>query len=322
MTEKTVYRMSSCGYCPRRLGYHRLGYKPLPFPAWLETSAEEGHWHEERIVKELEQGKLELPEYGQLSWLINNRQKEVTLEYPSFFIRGHIEGTATIYPYNAEKHRHNLFEIKSMSPFEFDRWMRGRWLEFPAYADQLTAYMEATKLKEALYIVKNRSTGYKDKQIITEPPTSFTTIAAKLTNIELAAQASNLISEEFDPNNWECKRCEYRNHCMPPLPILAEDQEKQLAEAVDKWRKGKALATEGYSLMDNAKVVLRGYAELTPTQKLIFNGLATSIYNHHSVSYPKDEVEKLLAQDILKGIAKIVDRLDCRIDDLAKKEAQ
>ena len=318
MTDKYCFRMSSCAQCPRRLGYKPLDYPALPFPAWLETSAEEGHWHELRIINELKQGKIGIPGYGLVPWFTDAQQKEYEIEYPSFILRGHIEGIASTPPY-IDPH---LLEVKSMSPFEFDRWMRGRWLEFPSYADQLTAYMEATGLKEALYIVKNRSTGYKDIQIITEPPSSFNTIVARLAQIEWFAQTSELYQKEFDPNNWECKRCEYRNHCMPPLPVLAEDQEKQLAEAVDKWREGKTLAIEGSILMDAAKVTLRGYTELTPTQKIVFNQLAVSIYAVHTVKYLREDVEKLLSPDVLKGIAKITDSSSCRIDDLAKKEVQ
>lgn len=304
MTEKTVYRMSSCGYCSRRLGYQRLDYEALPFPDWLKTSAEEGHWHETRIKDELMADDI----------AVYDEQEELKLEYPSFVLTGHIDGKIS------NQGSKQLLEIKSMSPFEFDRWMRGRWVEFPAYADQLTAYMEATGLKEALYIVKNRSTGYKDKQIIEGQPTSFNTIIIRLAMIEKAAQKNILLDVEFDPNNWECKRCEYRQHCMPPLPVLVEDQEKALFEAVEKWRKGDALVDEGSILKDAAKVILRGYAELTPTQKLIFNQLAVTIYAVHTIKYPKNEVEKLLSPDTLAEIAKITDRQDCRIDDLEKKD--
>ena len=285
----------------------------------MTTSAEEGHWHEERIIGELERGEIDIPGYGKIPWTIQDRQKNVMLEYPTFTLTGHIEGNAIPSDRVTEKLR---FEIKSMSPFEFDRWMRGRFIEFPAYADQLTTYLVAEPLDKTIYIVKNRSTGYKDIQVIKEPPSNIHDIEMKLLRVESLVPAGELCQEEFDPNNWECKRCEYRQHCMPPLPVLAEDQEKALFEAVEKWRKGKILATEGYALMDNAKVTLRGYAELTPTQKLIFNGLATSIYSVHTVSYPRTEVEKLLSPDALAEIAKITDRQDCRIDDLAKKEMQ
>ena len=49
-SEKPVYRMSSAGYCPRRLSAARLEHEPAEAPAWLERAAEEGRWHEQRIV--------------------------------------------------------------------------------------------------------------------------------------------------------------------------------------------------------------------------------------------------------------------------------
>lgn len=318
MSEKHTYRASECGYCPRRLGYQRLNYEALPTPSWLTSSAEEGNWHEKRIKDELKKDSL-----------VDREQEEVKLEYPNFILMGHIDGVYMEIPKgwcpenpdqdNSPKEQ--LLEIKSMSPFEFDRWMKGRFNEFPAYADQLTAYMEATRLKEALYIVKNRSSGYKDIQIIKEQPTNFENIVQRLTRIEQLAQVGELFQKEFDPDNWECKRCEYRQQCMPPLPILAEDQEKVLFEATENWRRGKTQASEGYKLMDDAKAILRSYAEATPTQRLVFNGIMTRIYAVHTVSYPREEIEKLLSKDILAGIARIGDRFDCRVEDLEKREA-
>ena len=49
--DKSYYRMSSAGYCPRRLGAIRLGMEATPVPNWVQQSAEEGNWHEERIKK-------------------------------------------------------------------------------------------------------------------------------------------------------------------------------------------------------------------------------------------------------------------------------
>ena len=147
---KPIYRMSEAGKCPRALSAMRLGYEAEPKPEWLERTANEGNWHEQRIIEELRADDI----------AVVRQQEEVKLDYPLFTLIGHIEGT--IYDH---KDTEDLFEVKSMSQFEFDRWMRDYFRAFPHYADQLALYMEGSNLHQCLYIVKNRNNGYLQEGI-------------------------------------------------------------------------------------------------------------------------------------------------------------
>lgn len=156
MDNRIVFRMSSAGQCPRSLSAEYLGYKPEAKPDWLETAADEGRWHEERLVQEINTGNI----------VIKDRQLAVKIEQPNFMLLGHIDGKIdTISNIGFVPHT-RLLEIKSMSQYEFDRWMKDKWTGFPEYADQIACYMQATGLSETAYYVKNRSSGYVDKDII------------------------------------------------------------------------------------------------------------------------------------------------------------
>ena len=108
--------------------------------------------------------------------------------------------------------------------------------------------------------------------------------------------------------------------CAPPPPVLAEDQEKQLTEVIAQYRAAKRQADAAAEIIDNARNVLRQYAEVSPTHSLTFDGLTTKIYPVKFVSYPKGDVERLLDADTLRSIAKVTERMDCRITDKAEPE--
>jgi len=272
--------------------------------------AEEGKWHEQRLITELRADDIAV--YGE--------QDELTISHDGIILLGHRDGVAN-------DHGHEmLLEVKSMSQREFDRWMRGRWQEFPWYADQLAAYMEASGLDEALYLVKNRNTGYVDRQIERaadlQASIRVSMIIERLKVCEFyIGQGEPVPTYSFDPEKIECRRfCEFKQHCMPPKPVLAEDQEAELWQATADWRRGDALIDEGKALVEPARAILRLYAELAPEHKMVFDNVLTTTYPIHKVSYAKKDVEASLPAEVLAEIAKIEDSWGCRITDLAGKE--
>lgn len=308
-TTDNIYRMSECGHCPKRLSYARLGYEPLPRPEWLDQAAEEGNWHEQRMKDELRADDIAV--YGE--------QDELVIKQDGITLVGHRDGLCN------DHGDEMLLECKSMSQQEFGRWMRGRWQEFPWYANQVVCYAIASGLDKVRYLVKNRNNGYLEDKTATLDELGGTSrlgiITRRLADVNNHVDLNTLVDCEYNPEKIECRRfCEFRHHCMPPPPVLAEDQEAELTQATTDWRRGKALIEEGEALVEPAKAILRLYTELTPDHKMIFDNVLSTVYPVHKVSYPKKEVEARLPTDILAEIAKVEDRWDCRITDLREKE--
>ena len=286
--EKPVFRMSSAGNCPRALSALLLGYKPETPPAWLEQAAVEGQWHEARIVDEL---KTE-------GYTVYHQQLEVKLEYPDFILLGHIDGKVFKYDAGSGKDNHRLLEIKSMSQYVFDQWMKNGFGYFPNYADQLTCYMEATGLKEALYIVKNRNSGYVDRKIITKQPSSMDDIIAKLANVALAKE---LYAGEIDVNSVECRQCLFKYLCLKTKEDMTKATEAELLEASKEWREGTALTEQGEALVKKAKEKFSEHTIASGIDRWRFDDLVVNLVKvRETISYPKDKLQGIFTAEQLK----------------------
>jgi len=316
--DKITFRMSSAGKCPRALSAQLLGMESEVVPEFVMRAAEEGNWHEARIIAQLERE-------GQF---IDCRQKEHTLEYPSFNLIGHIDGVVIKQPQLATKEdldaegdgKWQLLEIKTMSQYEFDRWMKGRFEAFPNYAAQITCYMEATGLNECLYIVKNRSSGYEDRQVLTEKPSHMTEIIGKFTDVVNHIMGKQLCEGNFDPQSIECRRCEYKKLCIPEPKELTPVEEIVLNVASDDWRHGRELVTEGQKMIDRAKVAFEQHTRATNQPKWSFNKLAIQLVHYkESVTYPKKKLLATFTEEQLEPASQVKDAYDqLRITDLEK----
>ena len=308
---KQLFRMSECGYCPKKLTYKYLHYTPTPAPAWLESSAREGKLHELWLLDELRADDIAI--YGE--------QLALTLDYPLITLEGHPDA------FENDHSIERVVECKSMSQNEYQRWMSQGFDGFQNHAAQITAYMTATGLPCRL-IVKNRNTGTthgldpRDTQYFMEtPPRDINEIVRVLSDVaECIANHELYPNVEFQPDNIECKRCQFGYLCAPPPPVLAEDQELQLTAMVAQYRAAKTKADAAAKLIDSARAVLRQYAETSPTHSLTFDGLTAKVYPVKFTSYPKGEIEKLIDADTLRSIAKVTDRMDLRITDKGENE--
>ena len=283
--------MSSAGNCPKRLSAERLNIECEPLPAFVYTAAKEGNWHEARIKDELAKEMV----------VIIDEQRELVIEHDTFKLVGHIDGII------AETETENkLLEIKSMSQYQFDKWMKGGFAAFPLYAAQLACYSLASGLKDVCYIVKNRSSGYKDIRYFTVTENGlFNTagILAKITEVEKLALEGKVYPAEFDIKSTECKQCEYKRMCLPVAKELNGIDNQILQTAVDSWRKGNKLAKQGKDLVDGAKDVLQVYAESQPEKKLVYDQLVTSMYSvaEAPVSYTRKAYTACKITDLKKG---------------------
>ena len=311
MTDKYIYRMSSAGKCPRALSAERLGYIPTSAPAWLETAANEGKLHEDWIVSQLEAD----------GYNIGGRQAEMILEYPQFKLVGHIDGVAI------KDNRQYLLEIKTMSHFEFQRWMKETFLGFNTYADQVSLYWQALKqqmsLAGALYVVKNRSSGYTDQFIMPQPPSDFELVISKLIAVEASVANGVLYEADFDPSSIECKRCNFRDQiCLVNKEQLEPAIEATLIEAVKQVREGNALIAQGKELYDAGKKTLANHAEaVSPDKKHIFDidNMHVSRFNVKRVTYPKANIESAFDKSIFEPLQSISEYWQTNVQDLRKE---
>lgn len=302
--DKPIFRMSESGKCLRALSAKLLGCEPTPAPSWLETAANEGKWHEKRIVEKLREHDN-----------VFDQQQEVSLEYPTFVLVGHIDGK--IQDYDLQR-AERLLEIKSMSQFEFQRWMRGGFASFPNYASQITCYMEATELKECLYIVKNRSSGYEDRQVLTSTPDSMVVIEYKFQQVVEAVQLSKLCQVDLDLDSIECQRCDYKYLCVPEVKELTPLEKADLDFAAKEWRRGKAITEKGQAMIDNAREIFDQHTRATNIFKWQHSGLAIQLVHYNEQkTYPKSKLLQHFTEEQLEPAGQIKEAYDqLRISDM------
>jgi CRISPR/Cas system-associated exonuclease Cas4 (RecB family) len=270
-----TYRMSHVGTCPRALSAERLGLKSEALPAWLESSANEGKKHEEWIIEELQADDI----------AVTGRQMELVYRITdNIGLLGHIDGIV-----NNHSDTKQLLEIKTMSQYEFDRWMRGGWSEFPQYATQLTCYMEALGIYKALYVVKNRNNGFIDKKEIVGTPEPMEAIVAELIEVEKCVAEGKLFPAEYDPVNTNCKRCRYKQHCLEIVNV-SEQEMPALSLAVINWRKGKLLEIEAKEFVDGAEEVFEQHSIAINKMKWKFENLVISLSENKAKPYYKKEI--------------------------------
>lgn len=310
---KLIIRMSSSGDCPRALSAELLGYKPEAAPPWLETSAKEGNWHEQRIRAKLAEEGFVIDHSTEpcpkcLEMFGDKRYgNHMELETAGFTLIGHNDGEIIKAPELPEPvHTPALLEIKSMSQFEFDRWMRGRWAEFPGYAAQVTCYMASKSLKEGYYVVKNRNSGYEERSVLHGTPLPMTTIVANLTTVSTAINAQRLAEGNFDPTSIECRRCFFKSLCSPSETVLTPVEEKALDKAVELYRLGKNLEAEAETNITAAREIFNQHMGYSKLQQYRHKGVLISIINYkESLTYPKAKLLKFFTTDQLAPVAEI-----------------
>lgn len=296
MTQNT-YRMSSAGKCARALSAQKLGIKAAEAPAWLSRAGDEGKWHEWRLVHQLRDEGYD----------IYDQQKELVIEKNGYRLVGHIDGVAK------KGGQVYLLEIKSMSQYEFDRWMKGRFLEFLSYADQITCYMTAGPFTQTLYLVKNRSSGYIDRDILTGPPSDPDLIFNKLDQVEEWVAKQKLYPAEFSLSELECRRCFFRTQvCVQEKENLPEATKAELSKAAEMVKEGLTQKKAGEDLYREGKGILTGYMSIVSPEKkhsfrvddVLVSRFRVPAYGDFSFSYPRKELEETVPEEFLMQVRK------------------
>jgi hypothetical protein len=122
----------------------------------------------------------------------------------------------------------------------------------------------------------------------------------------------------FDPQSIQCQRCLYQYLCITK-PEPTEVDITMLDQAVELWRKGKALVDEGQDLIDEARLTLGSYASKLDTRKFVHNQLAVQLIVQHRISYDRKVLEGTIPEELLAPARKEQDVEQLRINDMAKE---
>ena len=298
--DKVIFRMSDAGECPKALVAERLKYESTPIPSWLETTAEEGRWHEERAKKKLRKEGWAVEECEVCPACLETMGQErsgihVYLEMEKFIWIGHLDGRIS-----RDGQRKNL-EVKSRSQFEFDRWMKDGFGGFPWNADQLTVYAEADQQSEWLYFVKNRNSGYEDRRFLNQAPSDIREIVQRHNLVVDCIQKIELPDIAFNPTSIQCRRCNFKKICLPEPKALSPVEESDLQAAVDKWRAGKILQADGKVLVGEAIRAFEVHTGATGIEKWRFDDLVVNtVHVKESVTYGKERLLEMFTEEQLK----------------------
>jgi hypothetical protein len=301
MNGKVVIRMSGSGHCVRARTAELSGkYEHIarPTPSWLMESAEEGKMHEIWIKDEL----------YKKGFVIFDEQLELKLEYPEFILLGHIDGK-DLMPVIEERKFIELLEIKSMSQFEFQRWHNGRFSEFPQYASQLSCYATATELNNIRYIVKNRSSGYKDIQMLnhdTFPVKQEFSKVVENCNIVVKNLEHNTLPEvEYDGASLQCRRCAYDRLCVKDIVDLHTlINNEELIATTKRYREASAKLAEYTKAVNDEKAIIKSHLLAAGVKKVLVNELALQLITvKPRFDYPKKSLLQFVTKDELDQIA-------------------
>jgi hypothetical protein len=294
--------MSSSGHCARRLGADLLGEDASGFPAWLQTSADEGNWHEARLKNEMRE----------LGCQVTDEQLELRVSRSGYESVGHIDGSLlitssllasplwTIHYIDSSKsdvdlQNKHLLEVKTFSFLEHQRWIaEGFDGYFKAYAAQHTMYRNALGERGISYLAtKDRSGGARNLYIIGKDPLSIDDIWTKLDEVAQCVEQGDLPKREFDHDSLECRRCNVKAGCLSHLPSVNEEEVLQAAE---DYVAGREQEKEGKTLKEQARDLLIAYAKRTQQDKWLARDWVVS-YLH----FPRESVS-------IRGLLQIMER--------------
>jgi len=273
--------MSEAGMCIRALSAQYLGMKPEERPAYLDIAAEEGKWHEQRVKDKLRTEGYEVEECRLCPVCHVAREGiHVEMRFNNFLLVGHLDGKVN---HNNLKGKH-ILEVKSKSQYEFDRWMRGQFKEFQEEADQIACYMAASPEKTVMFCVKNRNSGYLDRNFYRYDDVAFDNwtfaerfimIVDKFDMLIAHLGKKELVPAVCDLSTLRCRRCFYKYLCIKPAEMTLQE-EAVLHQAAETWRKGKLLEFESKKLLADSKDIFEQHILAAKQQNMSFEEIVIS----------------------------------------------
>lgn len=314
MTNQLIIPMSSSGHCIRALTAELLGKESKDIPHWLSTAAKEGNLHEKAIKDDLRaKGEIIEESIGECQeckkrFGTGRQGIHVEIDLGTILMIGHMDG---LHRYNTDEFCPRKLECKSMSQYEFQRWMKDRFVAFPHYGDQLTCYGEATHISESLYIVKNRNNGYCDIQLLKEDPHDFQEIKSRLLYVAECVENNKLPDVDYNPESIYCNRCLFTGLCLPEPKEYSSATIELLQSALDKKAKSIELEKQATSLKYEAEQVIKDHLKAIGQNKLKFSGWSISMTPNQTVTtYPKANLLRILSEEQLKEVANVSNPFD------------
>ena len=312
---KLIIPMSSSGYCPRALTAKFIGVKGKAFPKWLETAAEEGNLHEDAIKAKLRSEGYIIQddrneclickeEYGS-----GRKGIHVEIEMDKYKLVGHMDGLVT--GVVNELSMNHILECKSMSQNEYWRWAKGGFDEFPQYAAQITCYMIAMDLYQAMYVVKNRNNGFTERNMLNNLQSDWAELCYKLDHVAECVENKQLAEAEYKPETIECQRCVYSEFCVPTPVIVGPKRLEEVMNALNNRAALKEHITELDKDVKFQEEIIKSYLRETGLKQRKFGYVLSLSEGCTTTTYPKNNlIAAGVTDDTLREAARVGEPYD------------
>lgn len=249
-----VFRASAVGNCTKALIAAYMEFEPVQPPQWIKEKMDESGRLEDYIV---ELANREISGVPHKPYTPSQRTVEHWFEYEGVpvVIRGRIDGMDMEDPIP--------LEIKALGQSMWDDWKRGRFDNFPAYADQATAYwwgcsaLWGGAIPHMHYAVYNKDTGELDLQKLERPPSNIVQLQDKCKHVIEEGESGEL-PESCDKESFICPFVYL--HEDTTSEIDDEDDEAELFNALcHQYKEADAEEKRGKAKKDEVKKRIKDY---------------------------------------------------------------
>lgn len=203
---KGTIRLSSAGRCARQVSYAYHGFekKGKEIDARAKLVFWTGDLVELTVVNLAKLAGANLTATG-------FNQLQIKLPVNGTFISGHPDGVLF------EDKQQYLLEVKSMSSYGFEKFMKGDIDE--AYLAQVNAYMECLGLDKCVFVGLNKESGVLHEIVLDKNPAIVEKVRKNLLDVihstpdQLPEQPKEYGPDDKGFYSWQCLYCSFWGHC-------------------------------------------------------------------------------------------------------------
>lgn len=248
-----VFRASAVGSCTKALIAAYMEFEPVQPPQWIKEKMDESGRLEDYIIELVNKEISDTPHWP---YVASQRTVEHWFEYEGVpvVIRGRIDG---FYPDNGNA----PLEIKAFGQSMWDQWKRGRFDNFPAYADQATAYWYGCGAEYMHYAVYNKDTGELDLQKLEAPPSDIKQLQDKCKHVIEEGESGEL-PEQCDKENFICPFVYLHEDTTSDIEGEGEGGEVEIFDALcHQYKEADAEEKRGKAKKDEVKKRIKEYLD-------------------------------------------------------------